>query len=129
MKQNIHILLVEDNDLDAYIANHMLLSVCDDCQITRFSNGVQAVEYLKKESSVNSIVIVLDLNMPLMNGLEFLEEINRNENLKKLKVTVLTSSTNPSDMAFCEDFGVCKYFVKPLTEETSNEIIGLVKVA
>lgn len=129
MKPAAHILLVEDDDLDAFIAIHMLSNACKDCKITRFTNGQEAVNFLKSKDLLTPIVIVLDLNMPLMNGLQFLEEISQSNKLKKLTITVLSSSSNPSDIAFCEDFGVSKFYIKPLTEKSSIEIIDLAKVA
>jgi len=121
----INIMLVEDNDMDAFIASHMLSMVSTDCQITRFSNGQNAIDFLKNEEVLIPWVIVLDLNMPIMSGLEFLEEINQFSELKKLIVTVLSSSSSRSDIALCADYGVIKYYIKPLTEKSSNEIINL----
>ena len=125
MRSPPKIMLIEDNDLDAFIAGQMLSMASSDCQIKRFSNGQAAIDFLKNENILIPWLIVLDINMPIMNGIEFLEEIKQSEELQKLIVTVLSSSKNPVDMALCKDFGVSKYYVKPLTEKSSNEIIDL----
>lgn len=125
MRSPSKIMLVEDNDLDAFIASQMLSMASNDCQIKRFSNGQAAIDFLKNEIILIPWLIVLDINMPIMNGIEFLEEIKQSEELQELTVTVLSSSNNPVDMALCKDYGVSKYYMKPLTEKSSNEIIDL----
>ena len=125
MRSPPKIMLIEDNDLDAFIADKMLSMASSDCQIKRFSNGQEAIDFLKNENIFIPWLIVLDINMPIMNGIEFLEEIKQSEELQKLTVTVLSSSNNSVDMTLCKDFGVSKYYVKPLTEKSSNEIIDL----
>jgi len=129
MANGIKILLVEDDDLDAYIAEHMLRNANKSCDIQRSPNGVKAIEYLLDETSVPPSAIILDLNMPLMNGIEFLEAVRREKKLKDLTITVLTSSMNPNDQKFCEEYGVKKYYTKPLDEVTSKEIINLASLA
>lgn len=125
VKPTINILLVEDNDLDAFVASQMLSIVSNNCQIKRFSNGIAAIDYLKNQNNLIQWLIVLDINMPTMNGIEFLEKISQSEELKKLTVTILSSSENPVDIALCKDYGVHKYYMKPLTVQSSNEIIDL----
>lgn len=129
MEPDLHILLVEDDDIDAFIANNMLSSYCKNCRITRFENGQEAIDYLKDENLTTQMVIVLDINMPLMNGMEFITEINKSEKLKKLTITILSSSSNPSDISFFKNFGIDNFYIKPLTEISCNEIIELAKVA
>lgn len=123
------IILVEDNDIDAFVAQHMLSTYCKDCTITRFVNGKEAVEYLMEEDLTTPFVILLDINMPIMDGLEFMQEIEKIGFREKLNITVLTSSTNDQDIATFKNFGVDNYYIKPLTMESSREILDFARTA
>lgn len=121
------ILLVEDDDIDAFIVRTMLPKFCEHCDIRRVKNGAEAAEYMNNSENERPSVILLDLIMPFMSGKEFLS--NLNEELKKLPIVVLSSSNNFHDQQECADMGVVKYFIKPLTPDISKEILKMASVA
>jgi CheY-like chemotaxis protein len=114
------ILLVEDNPNDIELtlealAEHNLANrviVCND--------GVQAMEYLKCEGTFNDrekenpAVILLDIKMPRMDGIEVLHAIKSNSELKRIPVVMLTSSREEPDLMKCYELGVNAYVVKPV---------------
>lgn len=83
-------------------------------------NGVEALDYLycrkhfKARSGGDPLVVLLDLKMPKVNGMEVVRVIKSDEHLKVIPVVVLTSSRERSDMSECYRLGVNAYVVKPL---------------
>jgi DNA-binding NarL/FixJ family response regulator len=92
-------------------------------QLVHTGNGEEALEYLKNESNRRPYVILLDLNMPKMNGIEFLKTIKSDEALKKIPVVVLTTSKDEHDIAESFKLGVAGYMVKSVDYESSVETI------
>jgi CheY-like chemotaxis protein len=130
MTHKMKIVLIEDDDTDAFIAQHMLSTTCtEDCLITRFPNGKEAVDHLKNEDFSSPFVIILDINMPIMDGLEFMQEIRLNTFFQNIKITVLTSSSEVKDIVFFQNFGVNKYYTKPLTKQSSLDILDYARTA
>ncbi|ELR69254.1 response regulator [Fulvivirga imtechensis AK7] len=129
MKDTPLILLVEDDDIDAFIVHTMLLKFCGNCNIIRLKNGAEATDYFKNNTNQRPSIVLLDLIMPRMDGKEFLSEMQKDGELSKLPIVILSSSSSFCDMQECEDKGVLKYFVKPLTPDISKEIIHLASVA
>jgi len=133
MKKLNCILLVEDNAADNYYHQYIIkdAGVCNHIEITL--NGLEALAYLKKSKELNHNgsfplpdLIFLDINMPRMNGFEFLEEYKKlDEKLKsRVLIVILTTSINPEDhkkaMVFKE---VSEFQSKPLSEESLEGIM------
>jgi CheY-like chemotaxis protein len=76
------------------------------------ANGEEALEYLQNNDNSKPYIILLDLNMPKMNGIEFLQFIKADEIMKKIPVVVLTTSSQYQDIDECYKFGVAGYIVK-----------------
>lgn len=123
------ILLVEDDDIDAFIVDTMLTKFCANCDIKRVKNGAEAADYLKSNDNRPPSIVLLDLIMPHMDGIEFLTELEKAGKLKQVPVVVLSSSSSFCDRQECEGKGVKKYFVKPLTQSISKEILQMAFVA
>lgn len=107
------ILIVEDNKI-ALMGIKKVLSEYPNMEICKAENGLIAIELLTINQLQLPNFILLDLNMPIMNGIEFLKEIKTNENLKTIPVIVHTTSFNSSDVKKCQELGICGYFVKEL---------------
>jgi CheY-like chemotaxis protein len=123
MRDSKPILLVEDDSVDVMTVKRALRDVQVTNQLVHTGNGEEALEYLKNESNRKPYVILLDLNMPKMNGIEFLKTIKSDEVLKKIPVVVLTTSKDEHDIAESFKLGVAGYMVKSVDYESSVETI------
>lgn len=119
----IGILLVEDNPLDAELAMTALKGVngVDVANtITWVKDGAQALEYIfrtgeyAERPDVPPRLVLLDLKMPKVNGIEVLKAIKSDERTRRIPVVMMTSSEEDSDVAKTYDLGVNSYVVKPL---------------
>jgi len=127
MKKKLNcILLVDDDAEDNYFHQIVINEMNITERIEVALNGVEALNFLKKENQTNPDIIFLDINMPKMNGWEFLEAYKELKADQKAKVLVvmLTTSINPSDKERAEQFpGIVGFNSKPLTEEMISEIL------
>ena len=109
---NLEILLVEDDDVDAEAVRRGFVKANISGNIRRVCNGVQALEFLESPNGPprhGSYIILLDLKMPRMNGIEFLRSLRRNERLKKSVVFVLTTSNDERDRGEAYSEGIAGY--------------------
>ena len=127
MSQLLNILLVEDDAIEVMKFNRVLKTMGINHKITEASNGEEAL-FTLKDREVSTDIIILDLNMPKLNGLEFLNIIKKDENLKYIPTVILTTSNNHKDVTACYKTGVSGYFVKPLKyadyEDNIKRLIG-----
>jgi len=125
MDRSIDILLVEDSDEDAELTLRTLRKQ-KLTKLHRCSDGVEALEYLKGSSLPR--VILLDLKLPKLNGLEVLKELKKAEPTKSIPVVVLTSSKEDRDLQAAYELGVNSYIVKPVEFDkfvTAIETLGM----
>jgi CheY-like chemotaxis protein len=112
------ILLVEDNAGDVRLTREALREADVSIEMTAVPDGEQALAFLRSEGAHAGAqrpdLILLDLNLPKKNGLEVLEEIKRDPELRRTPVIMLTTSSSSRDVAACYDRGVNCYVVKPL---------------
>jgi len=113
MGNKLHILLVEDDRIERLKFLKVVNKSAVESQVFEVENGEEAMEYLLQSSKLPSIV-VLDLNMPKMNGIEFLSKLKKHEKLKYLPAIVLTTSSNQKDLLECYKIGIAGYVLKPL---------------
>ena len=114
------ILLAEDNPQDVELTIEALMehNLANNVVVVR--DGVEAMEYLnyegefKNRTKGNPAVLLLDIKMPRMDGIEVLAAIRGNEKLKALPIVMLTSSREEPDLKKCYDLGVNAYVVKPV---------------
>jgi CheY-like chemotaxis protein len=109
--------LVEDDDVDAM----MVRKAVDELEIagplTRVTNGEEALKYLRSRGNEKPCIIFLDLNMPRMNGAEFLKVVKADDTLKRVPIIVLTASKEQCDIVSSFDLCVAGYIVKPVDYE------------
>ena len=119
------ILLIDDDAEDNYF--HQV--VIDEMNITEHVevalDGLEALRFLKKENQTPPELIFLDINMPKMNGWEFLKEHNKlSENQKAKVIVVMLSSSNPEDKKRATEFPeTIDFNYKPLTEKSVTKIL------
>jgi CheY-like chemotaxis protein len=118
-----NVLLVDDDKIFNFINTQMLKQTGMASEIHTALNGKQAIEYLTesyRETSSVPDVILLDLNMPIMNGFDFLEafKIMSLPDKEHVNIIVVTSSDNPQDIDKARDMGATHYLTKPLSPES-----------
>ncbi len=109
------ILLVEDDAIEVIKFNRSIAKLGQLHQVIEANNGEEALGYLGTSDLPD--LLLLDLNMPKMNGLEFLKMLRNSEHLKYLPTVVLTTSVNDKDLKTAYSLGVAGYIVKPLKYE------------
>jgi len=112
MKSSKSVMLVEDDNVDVMTVKRAFKDLNIKNQLIITTNGEEALEYLNNNDNTTPCIILLDLNMPKMNGLEFLRTIKADENLKQIPVVVLTTSSQQEDIIESFKFGVAGYIVK-----------------
>jgi CheY-like chemotaxis protein len=126
--QQFHLLLVEDDDLDVMNVHRALGQAAEIASITVCRDGVEALQLLRAgELALERLVIIVDLRMPRMSGLELLREVRADPQLKRMPVVVLTTSDDPQDRdaAFC--LGAAGYFVKPAAPVRFRQIMDAMR--
>jgi len=114
------ILLAEDSPADAEMAIDALRDARLANPIVHVEDGVEAMDFLMRRGAFANreeglpAVLLLDIKMPRMDGLEVLREIRSTDELKRLPVVILSSSREESDLARSWDMGVNAYVVKPV---------------
>ncbi|MCE7056095.1 response regulator [Algoriphagus sp. AGSA1] len=116
------ILLIDDDPVINFIHTKLLRKKFPDIPLLTFTNGQAGLMHIKTNLA-DSYVIFLDLNMPKMNGWEFLKAISSEANEVDLKVHIVTSSINPEDKMQAENYEhVLSYIVKPLKDKDLEHI-------
>lgn len=108
------IMLVEDDYGDVTIIKKALKEIGIRNIMVHLENGEEALEYLRKKENEKPCLIFLDLNMPKMNGIDFLKIVKADEQLKYIPVVVLTTSRDDGDITRCFQLGAASYVVKPV---------------
>ena len=114
MKTRRPILVVDDDKIDVMTIERALKEIKVSNRIETASNGEEALSILRSPAHEHPCLILLDLNMPKMNGLEFLKEFKQDENLKKIPVVILTTSREERDKVESFNNGIAGYMVKPV---------------
>jgi CheY-like chemotaxis protein len=117
------ILLIEDDELDIISVERSLKKIDSEYELHTAYNGIEALRLLRDPNvGLRPDVVLLDINMPRMNGIEFLKVIREDDKLKKLKVFIMTTSSEINDRSEAEKLGISGYIIKPLnyTENTKR---------
>lgn len=113
MNKALNILLIEDDAIEVMKFNRVLSSLNMKHKITVANNGEEAIAVLKVKEIIPDIII-LDLNMPKVSGIEFLEILKQDSYLKYIPAVILTTSNNHKDVMECYKIGIAGYVLKPL---------------
>jgi CheY-like chemotaxis protein len=120
------ILLAEDDNADSMMTQRALNDLEVTNKLIHKVDGEDALEYLRDPSKEKPSVILLDLNMPRMDGFEFMEIIKVNEDLKSIPVVVLSTSDMEEDINRSFKLGACGYIVKPVDYKRFVEVMKTV---
>jgi len=121
-------LLVEDDSVDTMTVKRALKDLKVTNELICTTNGQEALEHLRDEIKKKPCVILLDLNMPKMNGVEFLRIAKADKTLKKIPVVVLTTSEEEQDVVESFNLSVAGYIVKPTNYKKFVEAIRTIEL-
>ena len=127
-QQRIHLLLVEDDDLDVMNVHRALSQAPEIASITVARDGIEALRLLRAGTlALERLVVLLDLRMPRMSGLDLLKELRSDPRLRRVPSVILTTSDDPQDRdaAFC--LGAAGYFVKPAAPGWFRQIMDAMR--
>lgn len=114
MKNSKSILLIEDDVVDAMTVKRALNDIKVMNSLFIAGNGEEALDFLHDKKNELPGIILLDLNMPRMNGIEFLKIMKQEKSIKRIPVIVLTTSKEENDKIESFDLGVAGYMIKPV---------------
>ncbi|GGK70930.1 two-component system response regulator [Rufibacter glacialis] len=116
-EKEVNILLVEDDEVDIMNVQRAFKknNITNPLHIAR--NGLEALEILRSKVIPMQPIIILDINMPKMNGIEFLQELRKDPALNRISVFVMTTSNEDSDKINAYNLNVAGYILKPLSFE------------
>ena len=117
------VLIVEDNDIDFQIAEIMIKKVIKEVIINRCQNGEEAFSYLFDLKTGFPDFILLDIDMPIMNGKEFLKLKSQNKSFRAIPAIVLSSSVWDTEKNECLELGAKDFIEKPLTIESVSKTL------
>ncbi|MEM9023407.1 MAG: response regulator [Bacteroidota bacterium] len=126
MKTDRPILMVEDDSVDAMTIKRSFRELGIKNPIVHAKNGEEAFQYLRDESHELPAFILLDLNMPKMNGHEFLQERWGIDRLRTIPVIVLTTSKDEYDRLESFKRGIAGYMVKPIDYQQFVNVIKII---
>jgi len=124
MNGNRPVLLVEDDQIDQMTTKRAFKSLNVTNELVIVENGIEALGYLRAPDNREPCLILLDLNMPKMGGIEFLKEMKKEEFLKRIPIVVLTTSDQEKDKIDSYDCSIAGYMVKPTDHMT---FVGVIK--
>ena len=123
--KTVSVLLVEDDSVDRMAVQRAFKTARIGNEIFTAKDGVEGLEVLRAGKVPEPFIILLDLNMPRMNGVEFLQELRKDEKLHRSVVFVLTTSREEEDRTKAYDLNVAGYIVK---SDVGNGFLKLVEM-
>ncbi|PQJ77842.1 response regulator [Polaribacter porphyrae] len=116
MEKSLKVLLVEDNLIEIMKMKRTISLLKSKHTIHEAKNGEEALQFLEDKSNLPDIIL-LDLNMPKISGIEFLKILKADDDLKHIPTIILTTSSNQKDLLECYRTGMSGYVLKPLKYE------------
>jgi CheY-like chemotaxis protein len=119
-------MLIEDDSVDTMTVKRAMRELHITNSMIHCLNGEDAIKYLNDPETEKPFVILLDLNMPKMNGIEFLKVVKTYPELKPIPVVVLTTSKERQDVLDSFELGAAGYMIKPVDYSKFTEVINTV---
>ena len=123
MKEEVIVLIVEDDDGHARLIEKNLRRASITNEMLRFADGQQVLDFLfrrgegRKREQLTPYLLLLDIHIPRLDGLEVLRQIKQDEELRKVPVIMLTTTDDPREIEACHSLGCSHYIVKPVEYE------------
>jgi chemotaxis family two-component system response regulator Rcp1 len=125
------LILIEDNPADVYLVRQALQQAQVHCEIDHFADGAEAVAFLLRHGryadAPRPTLVVLDLNLPKLNGREVAQVIRSDPDLRSLPIVVLTSSASIADRQHMAALGVTRYLIKSWDLTTYFQVGAVIK--
>ena len=123
-------MLVEDDEVDIKNVKRAFKKNNIQNPLYIANNGLEALEMLRGSNGRDKVIptpkiVLLDLNMPKMGGIEFLREVRKDNSLKNMSVFVMTTSDEESDKIAAYDLNVAGYILKPLSFESFTDAVSI----
>ncbi|MBA6391321.1 response regulator [Colwellia sp. BRX10-3] len=125
--REVTLFLIEDDDIDAMSITRAFKKMFIGNEMIRATDGLEGLEMLRSGAIPSPYIILLDLQMPRLNGLEFLAEIRQDPELAKSIVFVLTTSKSDEDMTASYQKNIAGYFVKEEVGEGFLDIVAMLE--
>ena len=127
--KQLGILHVEDDAVDAMVMERALKKCDLNYVLYQARNGLDALDLLRGTNEKEKIqplpkIILLDLNMPKMNGIEFLRELRADKNIRSISVFIMTTSNDERDRSEAFNLNVAGYMIKPISLENYTSIVS-----
>lgn len=123
---NRRIILVEDSASDAKLTHYALSQLKPSPELLHFSDGEQLFSFLDQGKLDRIYLILLDLNLPKMSGLEILRKLRLRDDSCRLPIVIFSSSDNESDILSSYEYGANAYVQKPLTLDDFDQTLGAI---
>jgi CheY-like chemotaxis protein len=123
MRKEIHIIIAEDDDGHAALINKNLRRAGIENDIIRFADGQQVLDFLFRKGNGphrkagDSYLLLLDIRMPKVDGIEVLRQLKTDEELRKIPVIMVTTTDDPREVEHCHLLGCSNYITKPVDYE------------
>ena len=127
-----NILLVDDDDTGTFLTKIVIKKLDQSIKVDNVWNGQEALDYFSGNDNTSLSkfpdLILLDINMPIMNGFEFLEEFNGNNTYpKNIPIVILTTSTYSNDFKQAIKYNILEFLEKPLSVDTLSSVLDKVR--
>ena len=126
--QIMNLMVIDDDEIEHFLYERIIKRSNLFNESVFFNSAEEALAYLKRPDRLDIRVILLDVNMPRMNGFEFLEAVTQEIGVESLgaAVIMLSSSLNPSDQSRASSYALVKgYLAKPISDEQLVKVCGL----
>lgn len=123
------ILLVDDDEISNYVTESLISEMDIFKELAIVTDGRQALDFIESHRIISNeekghILVLLDLNMPVMDGFEFMEEYQQKDWKEKVLVVMLTSSSNPKDLNKAKSYDFAGYLQKPFNQEDISKLVS-----
>jgi CheY-like chemotaxis protein len=119
------ILLLEDNSMDVALLQEALKELEIKNELVIATDGTEGLNYLNSGKSLPGIILC-DINMPKMNGIEFMKIAKEHPKYKYIPIVILTSSANPDDREKAFGLNAAGYMIKPMSHGEFVKMIGVI---
>ena len=130
MKEEVVVLIVEDNDGHARLIEKNLRRANITNELLRFADGQQILDFLfcrgqgRQREDLTPYLLLLDIRIPKIEGVEVLRQIKQDEELRKIPVIMLTTTDDPLEVDACHRLGCSHYIVKPVEYDKFSAALG-----